>query len=129
MHQDFSDALSQARAYSNKFYDDIGKAGMTGNLRRLKAREPMVGRDGLPMLDPRTGEVMYREEYEAANFSAAAYIFTRKNLHNWRDKVEHSEAAPKKGTAVGKALEKIMTDPRLAAAAQEIAEAMVEDGE
>jgi hypothetical protein len=123
-HQEFSDAINGGRAYSLKFYEDLAKSGMSGNLRRLKSETPILGPDGKPVLAP-DGTLVTKKEYEPATFNASSWIFTMKNRFNWRDRLEHSGEV-KNGASVGDALVSIFKDPKLAAAAKQIAEKLVE---
>lgn len=124
VYSDFSDAKRIAEAYSAKFYDDVGRQGMLGNLRRIVSEKPVVV-DGKVVLGA-DGKVVKQYEYEPATFNSTAWIFTRKNCHGWTDKLQHSGQI-KGNASVGDALSKILSDPTLAAAAKSIAEKLVEE--
>jgi hypothetical protein len=130
VHAEFSDAMKVAKAASARFYDDVGRSGMTGNLRRLVSEEPVVvtGADGKPqvVVGPDGMPVMKRT-YETATFGQAAYIFTRKNLHGWRDKMDVTSDG-KPVDPVGAKLSAVFKDPKVAAAAKTLAERLVGKG-
>lgn len=115
---EFSDAIKAGRALSQKYYEDIARSGMTGNLRRVTKETPIIV-DSKAVLD-KDGKPVTTKEFEPATFSAAAWIFTMKNRFHWKDKVEHSGEIHNP-SPVGDALLKVMADPALAAAARKIA--------
>lgn len=82
-HEDFSEAKKEGLARNLKFWEDLGKAGTSGQLRRVVSETPVIGKDrdgnDIPMLDPKTGQPMMTRTYAAATFSAIPYIFTMKN--------------------------------------------------
>lgn len=121
---EFSEALKVAKSYSSSYWDELGRAGMTGNMRRIKSEKPIII-DGKAMLDPQ-GQVIKNYEYEPANFNASAWIFLRKNCHGWTDKLQHSGEIGG-GNPIRKSMDKIMDDPKLAAYAREIAERMSDE--
>ncbi len=84
-HPEFSDAKKRGTDLSLKFYEEMGKMIATGQMRRLVKEEPMVDKKGKPMLNPATGEVMYKREYAPAVTSTGAWVFMLKNMHGWRD--------------------------------------------
>lgn len=121
-YPEFHDAIREARSYSAKFFDDIGRNGIVGNLRRVKSETPILV-DGKVVIGP-DGKVVVKREYEPATFGQAVYIFTRKNMHGWKDRTEISGEI-KHVDPVGQALSGIFADPKLAAAAKLIAEQLV----
>ena len=86
-HEEFLEAKKEGTALALKFWEDIAKAGITGNLRRLVSEKPILieetQKDGsvkkVPLLDPVTKQVMYDRQYEPAHFAAVPWIFSMKN--------------------------------------------------
>lgn len=85
-HPDFMDASKEAEPLRDKFYEDMGKMLATGQLRRVKSEEPVLNAKGEAVLDPKTGDVLMRREYEHVHGSATAWIFLCKNILGWSDK-------------------------------------------
>ncbi len=85
-HPEFQDARNIGMGKSLLYYEGMFKALYTGQLRRVKSEKPVLDRDGKPVLDPNTGDVLYDREFEGVNGNAASLIFTMKNMHGWRDK-------------------------------------------
>lgn len=56
------------------------------------------------------------------NFSAPTYIFTMKNRHGWRDKIEHSGEIDTSGTK--EKIKTLLKDPETKAAARKVALAL-----
>jgi hypothetical protein len=87
VHEDFSEAKKEGVALSLKFWEDIAKAGITGNLRRMTKEIPMMVDKVWPdgsitkevALDPNTKQVLYQREYAQSHFAAIPWIFTMKN--------------------------------------------------
>jgi len=77
-YPDFSDAKSLAEMYAAKWFEDLGRAGMTGSLTRIK--EKIYDKEGN----------LIKEIREAATFGSTAWIFSMKNRFNWKDKQEFS---------------------------------------
>lgn len=125
-YQDFQDSIRVARAYAQKFYEDIGKSGITGNIKRVKSETPVIV-DGKAVLGP-DGRVVTKKEYEPATFNSGTFNFTMQNMFGWTRNVQHSGEI-KGSNPVGDALSKILNDPKLASAAKSIAEKLVEDQE
>lgn len=96
----FAEAKKLANPLIEKFMMDMGKMIATGNLRRLKKETPLIGQDGKPMLNPKTGEVLYSREYEPAQGNVAAWICLCRNmLDNWKDRapaqiIQQTNTAP-----------------------------------
>lgn len=84
-HPDFLQAKEEGEPFLYKFYEDMGKMLATGQLRRVKSEEPVIV-DGKPALDPKTGDVLMRREYEEVTGSAPAWKHLTKNLVGWTDK-------------------------------------------
>lgn len=84
-HPEFLEAKNKGEILSLKFYEDMGKAIATGQLRRVTKEEPVLDARGKPVIDPNTGQVMIRREYAPSVTNAAVWIFTMKNMHGWRD--------------------------------------------
>lgn len=124
VHQEFSDAINTGRALSQKYYEEIARSGMSGNLRRVSKETPLL-HEGKAVLDEH-GKPLTKKEYDAATFNASSWIFTMKNRFHWTDKLEHSGSI-KGSNPIGDALGKIMKDPILSKAAQQIAEKLVEE--
>jgi len=82
---DFREARNEGAAYLHRNLTTIGYQLSTGQLKRLKSEKPMIGTDGKPLLDPKTGEVLYDREYEPTTGNAASWIFLCKNLLGWRN--------------------------------------------
>ncbi len=85
-HPEFLDAKNEAEGLLHKFYEDLGKMLATGQIRRVKSEEPVIGADGKAVLDPRTGEVLMKREYEPVSGNSTAWIFLTKNMLGWSDK-------------------------------------------
>lgn len=67
-HPEFSEAKKKGRAASLQWWMNMGKAGMTGQIKS--------GPKG------------------SGSFNAAVWIFMMKNLHKWSDKYEHRHGGP-----------------------------------
>lgn len=124
-YPDFSDAYATGRQFAMKFYETVGKSGMTGQLRRVKSETPVMV-DGKPLIGP-DGKIVYKREYDSAHFSAAVWNFTMMNRFGWkgREKVETPDGKAK--ASVGDAVMKLMGDPEMAKAALAIAEKLAEE--
>lgn len=127
VHQDFSDAIKAGRALSQMHYEKVARSGMAGNLQRVARETPVIGNDGRVVIGP-DGKVVTKKEYEPASFNASSWIFTMKNRFQWTDRLEHSGQI-KGSNPIGDTLAEILKDPKLANAAKEIAERLVEDDE
>lgn len=112
VHPEFSDAKKTGKELSLKFYEDMGKMIATGQLRRVKSESPMQDSKGDPIIDPVTGKVMTRVEYEPAHPNPAAWIFLMKNLHKWRNE-SHVELTGEGGGPVKLQSVEGMTDEEL----------------
>lgn len=91
----FLEAKRVGTSHLHKFLEDMGKMLATGQLRRLKAEEPVLftGKDGRQYATTDAqGNVVYRKVYETVPGNSTAWIFYCKNQLGWRDKrdVEHS---------------------------------------
>lgn len=114
----FSEAVRVAKAHGKLFYEQIGKQGITGQLRRISTEEPIVV-EGKPLIGP-DGKIQYKRKYDAATFNGTTYNFFMQNMFGWQKNVNHSGEI-KKTSPVGDALKGIMADPVLGKAAKEIA--------
>lgn len=85
-HADFSEARKAGQGYLHKFYEELGRMLATGQLRRLKSEEPVLDAKGKPILDPKTGQVLMKREYEPVQGNSTAWIFLTKNMIGWSDK-------------------------------------------
>lgn len=85
-HAEFSEARKEAEGHLHKFYEEMGKMLATGQIRRVKSEEPVLDPEGKPVLDPRTGNVLMKREYEPVTGNATAWIFLCKNMLGWNDK-------------------------------------------
>lgn len=109
VHEEFSDAKRLGESLSLLWFEELGAAGMRGQLKVL------VKELTLP-----DGTVV--QEYDKANFGQAAWVFSMKNRHGWRDKKEL--VGPD-----GKGLFDNMSDEQLKAELESISQrlAIVED--
>jgi hypothetical protein len=82
---EFAQARKQGESYLHRFYTDMGRLIATGQLRRVTSETPIMGHDGKPALDPTTGQVLMKREYEPTQGNATAWIFLTKNLLGWRN--------------------------------------------
>lgn len=92
VHPDFLDSKKVGLELSLRFFEDLGKAIATGQLRRLKAEWPIMDKENKPVLDPNTGQVLMHREYEPATAGQSTWIFMMKNMHRWRDRVDMNHA-------------------------------------
>lgn len=74
-HEEFLGAKKAGLAANLLYWENIAKAGATGQLRRVSSET----------LDSQ-GTVV-RKEYAPAVFNATVWVFTMKNMHGWRDRV------------------------------------------
>jgi transposase-like protein len=72
-YPEFAEAKAVGEMKARLWFEQIGHAGMTGQLRRV-SKETLDG----------NGNVIHRE-YEQATFVPAVWIFTGKNRFGWRD--------------------------------------------
>lgn len=114
----FSEAVRVAKAHGKLFYERIGKQGITGQLRRLSAEEPIIV-DRKPLIGP-DGQIQYKRKYDAATFNGTTFNFFMQNLFGWQKNVNHTGEI-KKVSPMGEALKNILSDPELSKAAREIA--------
>jgi hypothetical protein len=84
-NEEFAEAKIVGDELMLRYWLNIGKTGMTGNLRRITKETPVIDKEGRPVVD-REGKVVTIKEYEPAAFGQAAWIFTMKNK-GWRDKL------------------------------------------
>lgn len=85
-YPEFVNALKKGRELCALYYENLGKLMASGQLRRVVREEPAIGPDGKAVVDPRTGQLVMKREYEPAMGNATAWIFLTKNLVGWRDK-------------------------------------------
>lgn len=99
-HQEFLEAKSQGEKLSEKTWEEILRAGATGQLRRIKKEAPKTDDFGNVMYDAK-GNVIMEREFEPAAFNATATIFALKNKFpaRWRDRKE-VEVAGKEGAPI-----------------------------
>lgn len=87
---EFFNARKMGQVALAKYYENMGKALATGQLRRVKSEKVRTYRDkeGIehPMVDPQTKELVYDREYEPISGNSTAWIFLCKNMLGWRDK-------------------------------------------
>ena len=76
VHEDFSETKKVAVRLAEKWWEDASKAGMMGQVTRVKERQY-----------DENGNVT-KEIREPAHFNATVWVFTMKNRFNWRDKRE-----------------------------------------
>lgn len=88
-HPEFLEAKSQGEKLSEKTWEEILRAGATGQLRRIKKETPKTDDFGNVMYDA-DGKVIMEREFEPAVFNATATIFALKNKFpaRWRDRKE-----------------------------------------
>lgn len=79
IHQDFLAAKEHGMQLSFHFWEEMGKMGAAGLLRKIKAEH----------FDPQTGKLVKRE-YESTNINAQVWTLNMKNKFKWTDRVEHS---------------------------------------
>lgn len=87
-YPEFGDAKTKGEALSFKFWDQMGAALASGQMRRVTKRSPKVvkDKDGNDMvLTDAKGNVMYDEEFAPAVAAQAIWIFNMKNKFGWRD--------------------------------------------
>lgn len=87
VHEDFSDAKKTALEASLEFYEALSLRGMSGQLKRVATEEAVLDAEGNPVLDSK-GQPKMKRTYAPAQFSAAAWIFTMKNVHQWKDRID-----------------------------------------
>lgn len=83
VHPEFSDAKKIGTCLSLLFYENMGKAMATGQIKRVKSEKPLVI-DGKLQHD-KNGDVIYEREYEYTTGGQTAWKFMLKNMHRWRD--------------------------------------------
>lgn len=88
-HQDFLEAKSVGEKLSEKTWEEILRAGATGQLRRIKKETPKTDAYGNVMYDA-NGKIIMEREFEPAVFNATATVFALKNKFpaRWRDRKE-----------------------------------------
>lgn len=86
-HTEFADAISRGQPLLEEFYVKMGQMLATGQLRRVSKEEPVMHK-GKPVMDPVTGQVLMRREYEHVPGNATAWIFLCKNMVGFRDRRE-----------------------------------------
>lgn len=112
-YPEFLEAKKIGLPLARQFFDELTRRGVAGALRRVSKEE----------YGP-NGEVKNRE-YAQATFGQSFAIFAYKNRFGWRDRVEHSgEIGSGADKSTGKTLDVFLKDPKTAAAALKIAEAM-----
>lgn len=91
VYPEFSDARKRGLALLHLYYESMGQALATGQLRRVASEEPILGPNGSVMYDMQ-GKIVVRTTYESSRSSTAAWIFLTKNICGWSDKrdVTHS---------------------------------------
>lgn len=114
-HPEFLESQKIGLGLARKFYDELTSRGVAGALRRVTKEEYDA-----------EGNIKKRE-FSAATFGQSFAIFTYKNRFGWKDRVEHSGAIVTSDKTTGKTLDGFLNDPKTAAAALQIAEAMVGD--
>lgn len=89
-HPEFVEARKAGMAHMHAFYENLGKAMASGNLRRIVSEKPAItkDKDGNEVIarDPVTKEILYERTYEPATPAQSTFIFMTKNLLGWRDK-------------------------------------------
>lgn len=98
--RDFSEARKRGEPWLEDFYIRMGQGIATGTLNRVASEEPVLGPDGQPRVDPRTGEVLIRREYERAHTNPTAWIFLCKNMLGWRDRRDVNHGGQPDGVPV-----------------------------
>lgn len=83
----FSDAKKRGLDANLLFWETIARQGATGQLRRVTSEEPVLDADGDPAVDAKGRPVMKRR-FAPAVFNATVWVFTMKNMHKWRDRVD-----------------------------------------
>lgn len=86
-HPEFMDARREGLEHCTHYYEQLGLALTTGQLRRVKSEEPIIV-DGKPVLDPNNGEVLMKREYEPTQGNSASLVWLTKNIIGWKDKRE-----------------------------------------
>lgn len=84
-HPEFSDACKLSEAHMQMYWENLGKAITTGQLKRIKSETPMIDKKGKPILDPKTGEVMIKREYEPATPGQSVFVHMTRNLTKWNN--------------------------------------------
>jgi hypothetical protein len=115
-YPEFSEAKKVGLAKLLLFDEDLGKAGVAGQLKRMVRKT--TDKDG-----------KVTEEYEAATFGQTFHIFTLKNRYPrmYRDKIQVETSFGEDAKKTNKVLQEVMADPILAEAARKIAEKLSEE--
>lgn len=87
---EFLESKKIGECMSEDWYVNMGKMMMAGQIRRVKSERPVLI-DGKPMYD-KDGKVLMEREYEYTTGGQSTWIFTMKNMHKWRDRVDHNLA-------------------------------------
>lgn len=101
-YPEFADAKDRGEILSERYWLELGKQGMTGQLRKVVKETPMIDGQGKPIVGP-DGKVLLSREFESTSFGQAAWIFTMKNKFHWRDRMDTTSGdkpLPPPGTPV-----------------------------
>jgi len=114
-HPEFLQAKNNGISKLLKFDEELGKAGVAGQLRRVSKTTRVINKDG---------SVTETHEYEPATFGQTFHIFTLKNRYPrlYRDKIQIEHAEADKSKKLNQAMRDVMADPELAKVAKQLAE-------
>lgn len=86
-HPEFLEARSVAQGRLHAFYEQVGMAIATGQLKRVKSERVARDKDGNVVYDKDHNPVIERE-YESVPGNATAWIFMARNMLGWRNDVD-----------------------------------------
>jgi len=84
-HSEFLYAKNMGKEYSLKFYEDIGKMGAMGQLRRITKETVVRDKAGNVVFD-KQGNALYDREYEATTPAQGMWAMLMKNMHDYSDR-------------------------------------------
>lgn len=89
-HVEFAEAKARGFVLAQYFWENLAKSQAAGQLRRLKSETPVLDKEGRPLLDPGTGQVLMHREYEGTPGGQSTLLFMMKNMfpHDYRDRKE-----------------------------------------